>query len=326
MGLQWEGALGIGKETNYGEGVAPDRYIAPLRCNAGATPVKVDDDRATGQRWRYRSPLTGLDYAFDWEQWAEPRNLGEILEYTLGAVNSENHPDAGSGERRHTFSHTSTLPSFTLSVDRNIGATPTKRYLGSRINSLTLENSPREALIVTPEGFSQKEEDAAALAPDLTEFEYDPFMFHQLSAYIGLNAASPVYDDTIERIQLAINNELVTDKVTANSSLYIADLPVGRLIITGEFDREFEAISEYNSFIANQQLDLRVVWLGDSMGTAPYRLEVDVPNARMTSLPLPEIAGATERATYTVAFEALYYSTDTKVISAVLDNDINSYP
>jgi len=325
MGMQWEGALGVGEESQYGVGVAPTRYIAPLRAGSPTTPTKVDDDRATGQRWRYRSPLTGLDYTFDWEQWVEGRNFGEILKWALGAVSTINHPDGGSGEKRHTFSHVSTLPSFSLSLDRNVSANPTKRYVGARINSLTLANGPREALIATPEGFAQKEDDQAALAPSLAEFEYDPFMFHQLSAYIGLNAATPVYDPDLERIQFVISNDLVTDKVTANSSLYIADLPVGRLLVTGEFDREFESLAEYNSFVANQQLDIRAVWLGDSMGTAFYRLEIDVPNARITSLPLPEISGASERAVYTVAFEALYYSTDSKVVSVVYDNDIASY-
>lgn len=323
--IQWEGATGLGEETNYGQGVSPTRYIAVLRGNANPTRVGADDDRATGQRWRFRHPLLGFDYAFDWEQWVEPRNIGEVLKWALGKVESIPHPDEGSGEFRHTFSHIASIPSFSLSIDRNVGSNPTIRYVGSRMNALTLENGARDVLRGTVEGASQKEEEVAALSPDTVEFEYDPYMFHQLSVYIGLNGASPAYDPKIERVQVAINNDLITDKVTANSSLYIAELPIGRFIVTGEFDREFESKAEYNAFIANQQLDIRCKWLGISMGVAPYKIEYDIPDAVILSLELPEVAGATERGIYTVAFEAEYYDTDSKMISVELDNDISTY-
>lgn len=325
MGQVWEGALGVGEETNYGVGVAPTRYIAPTRAIANPDPVVPEDVRATGTRYRFRSKLIGLDYSFDWEQWVEPRNMGEVLKFAMGSVQTTTPGGFVGNERRHSFSHADTLPSFSLSLDRSIGSNPTKRYTGSKINSLTLVDAPRDILLATVEGSSQKESEEAALAPDLSEFEYDPFTFDQLSVYIGLNGADPSYDSTVQRVQVVLNNDLITDKITANSSLYIAALPVGRFQITGEFDRQFESLTEYNAFIAHQQLDIRLVWFGDLMVANVYRLEIDAPFARITSLPLPEIAGASEEMVYTVAFEAFYYSTDSKVISITYDNDITSY-
>ena len=325
MSQKWEGVIGIGEEASYGGGVAATEFIAAVRANANPERVSPEDTRATGERPIFLSVMTGLDFAFDWEQWGEPRNLGRLLKFAIGSVDTTTPGGFAGDERRHTFSHGTTLPSFSLSIDRAIGGTPTKRYVGSKVNTLTLENVARDILMVTVEGAAQQEGNQAALSPTLSEFEYDPFMFHQLSVEIGLNGAAPAQDLTIERVQCVINNDLITDKVVANSSFYIVDLPVGRLRLSGEFDKEFANLNEYNVFVGNQQLDVKYIWSGDTMVGQPYRLEIDIPNCKITSLPLPEVAGASERGIYTVAFMGLYYSTDSRALNVVLDNDITSY-
>jgi len=325
MGQKWEGVIGIGEEASYGGGVAATEFIAAVRCNSNAERISPEDNRATGERPIFKSVMTGLDFAYDWEQWAEPRNLGRVLKFGIGSVNTTTPGGFAGNERRHTFSHGTTLPSFSLSMDRAVGATPTKRYVGAKINTLTFENAARDILLLTVEGAAQQEGDQAALSPDLDEFEYDPFMFHQLSVEIGLNGATPAQDQTIERVHCVINNDLITDKVVANSSLYIADLPVGRLRLSGEFDKEFANTNEYNVFLANQQLDVKYIWSGDTMVGQPYRLEIDIPNCRITSLPLPEVAGVSERGIYTVAFIGIWNSTESRALQVILDNDITSY-
>lgn len=326
MGQKWEGALGIGKEGSYGEGTAPAIYIAVVRANADTERISPEDGRATGQRPLFRSVITGLDFTFSWEQWAEPRNIGEILELLMGTLNTTTPGTFTGDETRHTFDHASSIDSFSLSIDRGVGTSPAKRYVGARINTFTLESAPRDVVTVSVEGFAQQESNQAALAPSLAEFEYDPFTFDELSMSIGLAGSAPALDQAIERVSITISNDLISDKVTANSTLYIAELPIGRFRVSGEFDREFESITEYNAFVANSQIDMLCEWNGDTIATNPYRLYVDIPNARITSLPLPEIAGASERSTYTVAFEGFYYSTDSRALQIILDNDVTSYP
>ena len=326
MGQKWEGALGIGKEASYAGGVAPAIYIAVVRGNAETERISPEDNRATGQRPLFRSVITGLDFSFSWEQWAEPRNLGELLELAIGTPTPSTPGGFSGDETRHTFDHAASLDSFSLSVDRGVSGSPTKRYIGARINTFTLVSAARDIVTVTVDGFAQQESDVAALAPDLDEFEYDPFTFDELSMSIGLGGAAIALDQAIERFSMTVSNDLISDKVTANSTLYIAELPLGSLRVSGEFDREFESLTEYNAFVANSQLDMVCIWSGDTMDSNPYRLYIDIPNARITSLPLPEIAGASERSTYTVAYEGFYYATDSRALQIILDNDITSYP
>lgn len=77
--------------------------------------------------------------------------------------------------------------------------------------------------------------------------------------------------------------------------------------------------------IANAQVDISVEWIGSLMGVNPYRLFLDIPNARITSVPPPEIAGGNDRQKLVVEFRALYSVADTYTISAILDNDVELY-
>lgn len=320
--LRWEGVMGIAEEVSYGGAVSPTRHLAVNRGQATVDPVREEDARATGTRWQFRSVLLGLDITYSFELWITPKNIGEILKWTLG---SSTPTVLAASEYRHTVVPASSLDSFTISIDREETANPTKQYAGCKVNSLTIASAARAILLATVEGNGQQEGDAAALSPTLSDFAVDPFVFKNLAVSVGLNGDSPSSDEEIERVQVVFNNNLITDKVTANGTDYIADLPEGMFEVTGEFDKEFAALSEYNAFIANQQLDLVATWTGASMGTNPYRLQIDIPDARITSLPLPEIAGASERGVYTVAFRALYSVTDSRVCAAILDNDIASY-
>lgn len=320
--ISWEGQMGIGKETGgYGVAVTPTRYIECQRGNAEVTAARAVSEEARGTRWQYRDLKVGLDYAFNLEMWAHPESVGELFEAALGSLSSGDL--AGAGEKRHTIVPASSLPSLSLSVDRGVGASPTFRLAGAKIDTLTLENTARDVLRLTVEGAAQQHELVAALSPtdsDYADLSIAPFIFKDLSFTKGYNAASPSADTTIERFMISVVNNLVRDKVTAEGTDYIAALPEGILVVTGAFDREFEDVNDFNAFVADQQLDIVATWTGSSMGTDDYALQVDVPNARITTLPLPEIAGTSERGMYTIEFHALYYVTDERVLAIILDN------
>lgn len=318
--ISWQGQMGIGKETVYGTAVAPTRYIECQRGNAEITAARVISEEARGTRWQYRDLKTGLDYTFSLEMWAHPENVGEILEAALGALSSA---VLVGDEKRHTIVPASSLPSLSISVDRAVGASPTFRLAGAKIDTLTLENTARDVLRLTVDGAAQKHALVAALSPaeaDYADLSIHPFIFKDLAFTKGYNGVAPSADTTIERFMVSIVNNLVRDKVTAQGTDYIAALPEGILVVTGAFDREFEDVNDFNAFVADQQLDIVATWTGASMGTNNYRLQLDIPNARITTLPLPEIAGTSARGVYTVEFHALYYVTDTRVLAAILDN------
>jgi hypothetical protein len=318
--ISWQGQMGIGKETSYGTAVVPTRYLECQRGNAEITAARIVSEEARGTRWQYRDIKTGLDYSFNWEMWAHPENIGEILEAALGALSSV---VLVSAEMRHTVIPASSLPSLSISVDRAVGASPTFRLAGAKIDTLTFENTARDVLRLTVDGAAQKHALVAALAPtdsDYADLSIHPFIFKNLGFTKGYNGVAPSADTTIERFMVSVVNNLVRDKVTAEGTDYIAALPEGILVVTGAFDREFEDVNDFNAFVADQQLDIVATWTGSSMGTNNYRLQLDIPNARITTLPLPEIAGTSDRGIYTIEFHALYYATDTRVLAAILDN------
>lgn len=316
--ISWEGQMGVGEEDSYGAAVAVSRYIACQNGNIETTLIRVVSEEARGTRWQYRDVKTGIDYTFSWEQWGIPGEIGEAILYALGQVSSQ---VLDGTERRHTFTPAATLPSFTFSLDRATTATPTFRGMGTKINTLTFENTARDVLRLTIEGALQQHDWAAAISPDDSDYESQrSFQFKDLAFSKGYNGAAPSSDQTIERFSCSIVNNIITDKVTANGTDYIAALPEGILEITGAFDREFEDVNDFNAFVADQQLDMLATWTGDSMGTNDFRLQIDLPNCRITTHPLPAIAGTSERGIYTVEFHALYYTTDSRVFAVMLDN------
>jgi hypothetical protein len=317
--ISWQGQMGVGVESVYGTPVAVTRYIPCQTGNSETTAERVPSEEARGTRWQYRNEKTGLDYTFTWEQWGTPGDIGEAIYYALGAISTQ---VLIGTERRHTITPASSLPSFTMSLDRAVTATPTFRGAGAKINTLTFENTARDVLRLSIEGSLQQHAWAAAISPGDSDYEtMRPLQFKDLAFSKGYNGASPSSDTTIERLMLSINNNLITDKVTANGSDYIAALPEGILEVTGAFDREFEDVADFNAFVADQQLDVLATWTGSSMGTNDFRLQIDCPNARITTHPLPPAAGTSERGMYTVEFSALYYTTDTRVLAVILDNE-----
>lgn len=321
--ISWEGQMGLAKESSYGTPVDPTRFLDVQSGNVEAEATRVLSEEARGDRWQHRDEFTGLDYTLSWEQWGSPNHIGEEIYYALGAVSTAT---LSGSEKRHTITPNSSLPSFTLSVDRNVGANPTFRLAGSKINSLSFENTARDILRITVDGNGQKHDWVSALSPSDSDYpSVRPFQFKDLALSKGYDGVAPSADTTIERFMVSIVNNLVTDKVTADGTDYIAELPEGVLEITGAFDREFEGQEDFNKFVADADLDIVATWTSVSMGTNDYRLQLDLPKCKITSLPLPQIAGTSERGVYTVEFRGLYYVTDSRVMAAILDNIVASY-
>jgi len=316
MSMEWEGVIGIAEEQVWGDAFrAATKKIACNTVSARTIPIVPDDTRATKTRMARLAVLTGLTEEFSWEQWVNPLNIGEVLKFVFGSVST-------GGSYTHTYSMATTaggLPPFTLFVDRGVAASPTKAIAGAKINQITIENSVADILLATVEGVgrtSSSKEAMSISAADCARFATDPFIFSDLAYRQALNGVALAADETIENLSIVINNNIVTDKRSADGSLYIQEPKAGMLEVTGSYDKEFESYAEYNAFIANQQLDLSFTW---TSGT--NILQLLIPNARITALPLPDIGGSSDRAMVTIEFRGLYDCTDSYGISCILTND-----
>jgi len=324
--MQWKGVQGFAEEANYSEFTDPTRKIGVTRGNARTILAREEASQATGSRIIYRSTLLGFDEEYDWEQWVSPRNIGEILKWTFG---TSVPTDLGGGSWQHDITIATELPSFTLSVDRGIAVNPTFQLAGCKINNLTFENVARGVLTSTTEGVGRFHRNTDALsvsAADRAGFGDNPFIFQQLAVAKGIGGAAQSNDLHVMRVSLSFLNNLVVDKNTSDGSYYIHELPEGELQVTGAFDKQFEDLAEFNAMVGDDRLDLTFTWTGAIIaGTDRYQLSIDLPNAAITSEPLPEIAGGNEQQVLTVEFVGRYYTSDDKVVSAQLINNIASY-
>jgi len=330
MAMQWQGLTEITEEGSYAGFATGGRVIAVDRGSAAPDRIGEEDSRATQTRVAaYRSTLLGIDEPYSFDLKVTGVNIGEILKWALGAANSSG--DLGGGTYRHTFTLANVLESFTLAFDRGVTPQPRCQIAGCKVNTLTFENAARDILGATVEGVGKIHRFNGAMTvseANKANFAMKPFIFANLEVRKGLDGAAQAVDTQLERVSVAINNTLATDVVTSDGSKYINRLPEGELAVTGAFDVEFQDRNTYNVFIGNQQLDLTFVWVGDEIVAAGnrYRLALDLPNCIITTLPLPEIAGGSDRQMQTVDFVAIYDLTDQRVIRAQLVNGVVSYP
>lgn len=317
--MRWQGITALGKESTYGRLAPYTRVIAVNTGSCEVTRVAVEDERATSSRYQYRSVLTGLDYSFSFEVWAVPDMIGEILLFTLGSVTTS----PSNSKYRHDFSVAESLPSFSLYVDHGLATNPTFQLAGAKVGTLTIESAARGVTVLRTEGNGRSHSWGSAINVDsdtVDSFTKNPLIFSHLIFSKAFGNASPARDVEVERFALTINNNLVTDKITADGSLYIYNLPEGILEVTGSFEKEFNSTTEFNSFVENERLNIEAVFESEE-GTLGFKL----PDCRITSLPLPEIAGSSERQTFTVDFRAIYDTTSATSISAYLINSVSSY-
>lgn len=321
--MEWEGIVGVGEEQVWGDGLnQPQKLIGVVSAEQVVTPIIPEDNRATKSRARRVAVLCGLDYAFNWQQWVNRSNIGEVLEYLFGSQSS-----AGSDPYTHTYAYVTTslgLPGFTLFVDRGIGANPADALMGCVMNQVVFENSAADILMATCEGVGRERSQEAAISltsADCTRLGLDPFKFSQLTFKKGIDGAALVTDTTPERLSITITNNIVTDKRSADQSLYIQRPKAGIFEVTGAYDIEFEDYEEYDALVANQQLDVEATW---SDGT--YSLLLRVPNARITASPLGSIGGTSDRSMVTIEFSGLYDCDSSEVAHAVLVNDEAAIP
>ena len=326
MGMRWDAIVGFAEEASWAAMIsAPSKLIAVTRGNQVTERIAIEDARATKTKHPHQSVLVGLNETFSWEQWGTPNSIGEILKFTLGDVSSG--VITGS-EYRHTYSVVEDSPSFTFFIDRGIAISPTKRVAGCKINTLTLECTPRNVLVVSVDGAGKYSDKSASLAVDndaCISFEEEPFTFKDLIFKKVAGDGAVVQDESIERFSMSIAKNLTVDKVTANGSYYIGGLPEGMMAITGSFDKEFSDWDEYDAFVANERWQIEVTYQGASMGVNPYRLYISLPNTRLSAVPLPEVSGSNERMTGSFEFVGLYKCSEAKAISVILDNTTASY-
>jgi hypothetical protein len=271
--------IGIGKETTYGNPVAPTVFL-PIKESDG---IQIDKDIQfieaikSGVAGKNKGAFVGkVEYAGGYESDAYPQFLGHILRSVFGAVSSA----LESGEStvyRHTF--TEALTKFSYTVEQKIGEI-IKRFAGFIVKNIKIEGKAGEAVSVAFEGIGKSQADASESTPSYETSR--PFNFADISSIkIGSTEVkayceefSVEYDNKLEGFYSMGSNELQSvyskpSEVKGKLTLYLDDTTKAFL----------------EDYIAKTQRTIEIKAEGDAIGTASKEtLYLKVPKATMTAV------------------------------------------
>lgn len=232
--------FGIGEESTFGTGVAPasgNYYEATsdeLQRNQVNDPKPGLLGRTHNRRVAQMVDVSGA-IAFDLGY----EGYEKIFKHALGAGNT-----TGVGPYVHAFTLADDLPtglSITSNKDSsNLGGTSCERFLGCRINKLTLTQSRGEHLKASMEILGRNSE--LISTPTASYPTFDGILYDELTAQI---ASSTIEADEIE---VTIENNLKDDHYKLGSQLRAAIPPADKRVITVKIVKDFDSLTEWNYY------------------------------------------------------------------------------
>lgn len=220
-----------------------------------------------------------------------PQDLtGWLLKGLMGTVSSSL---VAAGVYDHTYStlQSSTLPSFTIQIDKEAQAI---NWIGSTVASIGIATTPNDLINMAVDIISQYPHEVAAATPSYGTL--DPFAAYDVA--ITLNSEANV---DFENLSLTITNDL-EGVSTLNNQRWIAKNVAKGFDVTGSFSLEM-----------GDSKMMRRLW-GSAVATQPLRLIGPIPLVITITSPVA-ITGAYYY-TCTITIPNCYFSTATANVSA----------
>ena len=271
-------AVGLGKESTYGEDVAITKWISAIDENFAY------DNQLIGElEMGYLGipkPMPGpFKVSGGWKQWVEPENIGLILLALFGSVTTT-IPSAG--EYKHTFVPSATKQYLTAAVVTDVTAGQ-KTHPGYAVKKVKLSLAPGQKLLAEIDGFAKTLNIDALGSPSFSTL--NPMSFHEGDAKIAT-----VSDTDIKALSLEIEHLFAEDEVTIGDRALRYASPQGYLF-KGTMDRLFETLTELKNFLGSgtpvapattmlkQQLDLNIDTGVLINGVTNYQMNIQVKEA-----------------------------------------------
>jgi len=305
--------IGIAEETTYGTYVAPTNYIDVFSESFSATnqPTYIDGVGMRAHR-RFVPGMYGLTGGF--ECVGDIVTIGWLLKMITGSVSTS----GASDPYEHTFEETQDIYSYSICIGREVDE---RKITSFGASTLRLEWSGSEPMTAAVEGVAQKDTTAAIGTPT---WDDEPV--------IGSVHCTFEWDDAainVESGRLEISNNLAEDAWR-----------LGTRFQTGLYPQRFEV--DFSLDLAFENLDLWKDFWGAAAATEPqatlatHKLEflmdtgvtnrtLDIALARVVidsgNVPM----SGRDRLIQTIEGKAIYDSTATNVIEAVLTNGEATY-
>lgn len=333
MTQRWKTWLAV--DETQTAGVLDSAYFFPVNEFGPAAPEKNHNvaDVAMGGRQFYRAVETQRSLGGSIEFEADPETLGRMLEWGLGAAVST--PLGIGNQTSHVFKALNAgtiLKEFYMVEFKPVtGETYGKLWGPAKINTLGLSAVSGEKLMATVDWVGRGDTDAADNGtPNFgTDLLLKPFIFKDLTFQQVDHGGALAGLVTVEQFDLNINNNLITDKRTADGTLYPAAFPEGKVEISGSLIVEFDdATLFWDQFMAETEKAMRATFQSDLMpgGTNYYKLILDLPRVHlMASDRGGSIGGGNDRLRETVQFRALVDSVAVTDLIVTLQNMTTAY-
>lgn len=230
----FRGYIGLAKESEYGEGVAPEYYV-DATSDGFSLDNDVDfDDDTTRSRGAHKGEAGALSDEGSIDLPANPENgLGLLLKAAFGDEDFDT-PTDGVGE--HTFRPADTLPSLSVEVGRDIDVV---RHTGVGVDNLELAHAAEDGLTASAD-LPAKEPDPSVEESDPTYSDLRNFRFHDADVeFAGVDRTPDIQEATP-----SISNDL--------EPLFRGERTAGKMAVgdreisvTATLDFEDETLFEY---------------------------------------------------------------------------------
>jgi len=229
----------IGQESTFGTAVTADKDVGLVQSHTPGDKRAIEEVYASGSR-QVQELVPGKS-ELPWDFEVDLQN-GRLFEYLFGGVA---HALTGS-DTKHTFSITSTLPSFTMESSFNATADSVFIYDGSKITTGTVNLDTQGILKGTFSGISQSV-DTSTSSASAAVISTLPVLHYKHSTLKTGTAASETSVGNLLTFNLVIDNDLKA--VDQAGSVEIAELIASTFSMKFDFTMTFENTTEYEIFL-----------------------------------------------------------------------------
>ena len=311
MAMGIDGHIGLGLESTFGTGVAPDIFF-PGTESINHTIPQLRDENPWGGLDDLGSDPGRQSFAGQINLQAYPATMGHLMNALLGGVTV-----AGGGPPYvHTFkraakvSATQARPGYSMQVSKG---GEHWRFSGGQCTQVSLTQNAGDRLAVSSDWLFKAATEVSAATPSLPTLS--PFRFKHVAHTLGGSDF-----DLIDSLTINMSNGIEAENLQDGTDAVTAFL-LGRSRLTGNMTVAFREALVWDDFVEQSQNAWKFKWTI----SANYDLEINIPKLKIGETPNNSLGGA-GRIIKTFPFIAEYDATLGASFSVVVtNNDVDDY-
>lgn len=287
--------VGIAKETTFGTAVAATDYVRFASETIAETieQVKSDINMAIVDDSPYQEGLHTV--AGDVKGDVYPNIIGHFLRSALGAPVST-QPNSGTAPTVYqhvftpsqtNFATTNALPSYTLEVNRDLGAANAFQYVGAVVNELTMDFGVDTKIMNFTAAILAKALQGLITKTTPSFDAQDPFVWSQVS--VQLNSAT---NANISTFEIGVKNALDARPTLDGTKTVNRILRNGKREFPVKFTVELQDTTEYQLWKNQSEVPLTITLTGANIAsTYNYSIKFEFPKFHFNAFPI-NVSGA----------------------------------